>query len=1209
MSSSDIEVEELPKFVSNYHFENYCDEPVSFSDLPIKWTADESMDGKINELFLVGTTDDGLQKIYRPVTAWRFDILGVKPDISVLTKDNAWVKLQKPKKSYEYIIRTILITVHCLQIVKRNPESSGKSLWDQMSKIFSLYEVRPSENDLIDHMPLIEEAVKRDESLEKSKFLMAFLKENPQISIHEDDITEASSGFIVDDDYMDNDGMEDDSDDEQELFDSVCAICDNGGELLCCEGICFRSFHATPDAAAEAESECASLGLSKREVEAMQNFRCLNCQYNQHQCFSCGRLGSSDINNGAEVFRCVNATCGHFYHPKCVAKLLHRDDAAAAEELERKIAAGEKFACAMHKCYVCGKGEEKSEPELQFAVCRRCPKSYHRKCLPGKIAFEENEDEGIIQRAWTDLLPDRILIYCLKHEIDEDIGTPVRNHIKFPDVGVKKVKLRPSASLLGKEVTPVKRKLSQRATVEEKASSKFCNPFENSLISVKEGNSDEESDMKPLKPSSKKLKGAYASYSKQSDSAKGRRLVKEVNLSSEKLIDAEPQLDTDSERRILTLMKEASSSVTLDEIFRNHNKLASSHAYSHKTVDRTITKGKVEGSVEAVRTALMKLDDGGTIEDAKAVCEPNVLNQLVKWKNKLKVYLAPFLFGLRYTSFGRHFTKVDKLKEIVDKIHWYVEEGDMIVDFCCGANDFSCLMKEKLEQTGKKCFYRNFDLFRPKNDFNFEERDWMTVSSSELPSGSQLIMGLNPPFGVKASLANKFIDKALEFKPKLIILIVPPETERLDKKNPPYDLVWEDDEKLSGRSFYLPGSVDVNGKQIEDWNLVAPPLFLWSRKDWTAKHTEIAQKHGHLSEERGDFQRDGVISRIPDSPKKERQLPDSPVENCYEGGDVPLVIKVENPLQNSKLEESKERGDVETQYPKGEAAGDGGSKERENPGPETKESKRYSRKRRSQGKNCGEGMAPTSPTRGQKRARYSPNDLYSSSRYSPAHPPDVTRSLDRFSSRNEVPPPQSPPREISDADYGPYQHYFPDPGLQYGSGYGGPSSGYEMARSLTPSNYASSEVTRRYSFETEQRYLGGGVPRWEAGSGVRDHGHMVSDEWAAGSGIRQTESLGYRTYQSEIDVGRPSSVFALESSYSDRVSMPAMQRYAPRLDELNHTRLRNGGGSEFPPDSQFHRSGVLGGDGGGGGRGGVPMGFALGPNTFSHQSSSGWIRE
>jgi hypothetical protein len=39
-------------------------------------------------------------------------------------------------------------------------------------------------------------------------------------------------------------------------------------------------------------------------------------------------------------------------------------------------------------------------------------------------------------------------------------------------------------------------------------------------------------------------------------------------------------------------------------------------------------------------------------------------------------------------------------------------------------------------------------------------------------------MGLNPPFGLKAALANKFIDKALEFDPKLVVLIVPPETQR-----------------------------------------------------------------------------------------------------------------------------------------------------------------------------------------------------------------------------------------------------------------------------------------------------------------------------------------------------------------------------------------------------------------------------------------------
>ena len=39
-------------------------------------------------------------------------------------------------------------------------------------------------------------------------------------------------------------------------------------------------------------------------------------------------------------------------------------------------------------------------------------------------------------------------------------------------------------------------------------------------------------------------------------------------------------------------------------------------------------------------------------------------------------------------------------------------------------------------------------------------------------------MGLNPPFGVRGALANQFINHALKFKPKLLVFIVPKETER-----------------------------------------------------------------------------------------------------------------------------------------------------------------------------------------------------------------------------------------------------------------------------------------------------------------------------------------------------------------------------------------------------------------------------------------------
>lgn len=83
-----------------------------------------------------------------------------------------------------------------------------------------------------------------------------------------------------------------------------------------------------------------------------------------------------------QVFKCASATCGFFYHPHCVAKLIQRVVEDAPRELERNIAQGAPFTCPTHYCYVCKEMEDKKKDELQFAVCRRCPKSYHRKCLP-----------------------------------------------------------------------------------------------------------------------------------------------------------------------------------------------------------------------------------------------------------------------------------------------------------------------------------------------------------------------------------------------------------------------------------------------------------------------------------------------------------------------------------------------------------------------------------------------------------------------------------------------------------------------------------------------------------------------------------------------------------------------------------------------------------------------------------------------------------
>ncbi|KAK9072256.1 hypothetical protein SSX86_008689 [Deinandra increscens subsp. villosa] len=211
---------------------------------------------------------------------------------------------------------------------------------------------------------------------------------------------------------------------EDELFETVCAICDNGGHLICCEGKCFRSFHATPDTEEAQDSVCETACLTSEELE--KPYECENCKYSLHQCFVCAELGSSDESSKTEVFRC-SATCRHFYHPRCVAKLLSKKDKAKQRALKEKIAAGEPFTCPAHKCVVCKKPENVKVEGMQFAICRRCPKAYHMKCLPSNIMFDHLAGDDDEIRGWIGLfIKSRALIYCLEHKMDPELGTPAR---------------------------------------------------------------------------------------------------------------------------------------------------------------------------------------------------------------------------------------------------------------------------------------------------------------------------------------------------------------------------------------------------------------------------------------------------------------------------------------------------------------------------------------------------------------------------------------------------------------------------------------------------------------------------------------------------------------------------------------------------------------------------------------------------------------
>ncbi|XP_060176109.1 protein ENHANCED DOWNY MILDEW 2-like isoform X1 [Lycium barbarum] len=846
MASSDEEGEIVADCISNYHFLDLNGGPVSFSILPLLWGEDDIFGALNEELVLRGTSDDGLQHIYKNVLAWRFELSYALPEIHVLSKDKIWIKLLKPRKSYRDTIRTILITVHFLHFVKKNPDTFGETVWNYIRKILSSYEVLPSKDDLLEHMPTIKEAARRDKDLSSSKSFNAFLLETSQTTIHgyeQCNQAKRRPQFIIETDNDADSGADDDSDeDEDETFDHVCALCDDGGEILCCEGRCIRSFHPTVESGAG--SCCESLAY--RNHQAIQTFLCKNCRYQQHQCFACGLLGSSDKSTGAEVFPCVSATCGHFFHPKCVSELLYPDDKCRALELQKEIVAGESFTCPAHKCFICKQGEDKKSYELQFAICRRCPKAYHRRCLPRCISFEpSNYDKSIQKRAWNDLLPRRILIYCMDHKIIPKIGTPKRDHIVFPHIDGKANSQ--SSGLPSGPVRILSRRSKVLGVLTETRLLNMKRPSEVRHNAAEVG--DSYGKGKPFKrPTQEKGKWKAPLDTKlvctpQSTSSGKTVSVRPIVPVMKKASGTQQLADNELKKRMMTLIKNSTASFNVEEfVNEQYRKCIDSNSRNFFT-DKDITLGKVQNSVNAIRVALKKLDEGCSIEDAKAVCEPEILSQIFRWKKKLGSYLAPFLNGMRYTSFGRHFTKVDKLKEVVDRLRWYVQDGDTMVDFCCGSNDFSCLMKEELDRMGKTCQFINFDVVHPKNDFNFEKRDWMTVGLRDLPEGSKLIMGFNPPF----SKAYEFISKALTFRPKLLIITVPKETKRLDeRKKNPYDIIWEDDVILAGKSFYLPGSINVHNQQMEQWNIASPPLYLWSRPDWTAKHKAVAIERGHI---------------------------------------------------------------------------------------------------------------------------------------------------------------------------------------------------------------------------------------------------------------------------------------------------------------------------------------------------------------------------
>ncbi|NWX41116.1 NSD2 methyltransferase, partial [Steatornis caripensis] len=123
----------------------------------------------------------------------------------------------------------------------------------------------------------------------------------------------------------------------------VCQLCEKTGDLLLCEGLCYRAFHVS------------CLGLSGRPAG---KFICSECV---HTCFVCKE-------RKADVKRCVVSHCGKFYHEACVKKF------------HLTVFENRGFRCPLHSCLSCH-ASNPSHPRIskgrKMMRCVRCPVAYH----------------------------------------------------------------------------------------------------------------------------------------------------------------------------------------------------------------------------------------------------------------------------------------------------------------------------------------------------------------------------------------------------------------------------------------------------------------------------------------------------------------------------------------------------------------------------------------------------------------------------------------------------------------------------------------------------------------------------------------------------------------------------------------------------------------------------------------------------------------
>jgi hypothetical protein len=84
-----------------------------------------------------------------------------------------------------------------------------------------------------------------------------------------------------------------------DFSDVICAVCELGGDMICCDGQCLRSFHP----------KC--IDLNEEDIPEDAPFLCVDCSNGIHRCFTCKHFELE-----SELVKCSLPFCGIFFHKK-----------------------------------------------------------------------------------------------------------------------------------------------------------------------------------------------------------------------------------------------------------------------------------------------------------------------------------------------------------------------------------------------------------------------------------------------------------------------------------------------------------------------------------------------------------------------------------------------------------------------------------------------------------------------------------------------------------------------------------------------------------------------------------------------------------------------------------------------------------------------------------------------------------------------------